>query len=302
MGEVQKAANDDDHSCMSDPNELSRIMQLKSKLMRPPYHRGIDLISAHYSMTNESKASLYYTPNECADQSYQLQSSPMHINFIEENLNTYADCMKPELMCKFELNLHDVVGHESSHTARSANRNGDYDDDERIDITTEQTQMLNSMKHDGDDVVNNLSQGYIPLNTLPKRNTFKRSGSGKDTYYSLENVFDVVSGKLGNNRNEMAASTKTIEEASETQATTSTSDNSSSSNMSRSNAMTSGSLDHNHPSQSMLVLNGEAHLDDVATSNSLPNITSKMEKLTVERNDADHVAVATTSIDCELNK
>lgn len=304
IGEVQKAANDDGNSCISDPNGISRIMQMKSKWMKPSYHRGIDLVSAHYSLTNESKASLYYTPNEYVDQSYQLQSSPMHINFIQENLNTYNDCMKPELMCKFDLNMHDVVGHETDHTVLCANRNGggdDEDDDEKLEITTEQTQMLNCNKNfgdGGDDVVNNLSQGYIPLNTLPKHNTFKRSGSGKDTYYSLENVFDAVSSKLGNNLDEMAVSNKMIDEASETQATTSTSDNSSSSNMSRSNAMTSGSLDDN-PSQSMLVLNDEAHLNDVATSNSMPNITSKMEKLTIEICDDDHVAApAATGIDC----
>lgn len=296
IGEVHQTQNDEGNSCISDPNELSKIMQLRAKLMKPSYHRGIDLISAHCSRTNESKASLYYTPNECVDQSYQLQSSPMHINFIQENLNTFTDCVKPDPICKFDLNMHGADGEqETDHTVLCANieGRGEDDDDEKLDITTEQTQMLNSNKNDDgdDDLVNNLSQDYIPLNTLPKHNAFKRSGSGKDTYYSLENVFDTVSSKLVNNLTDMAVSNKTIDEATETQATSSTSDNSSSGNMSRSNAMTSGSLDEN-PSQSMLVLNEGANLEDVATSNSMPNITSKIEELSRERHDDEYIAAS----------
>lgn len=315
IAEVQNSANDEINSCTSDPNELAKIMQLKSKLLKQPYHhRGIDLISSHRSVTNDSKASVYYTPNESVDQSHQLQSSPMHINFIQENLNTYADCLKPEPRCKFDFNMHrleenleqEIDQRRRRHTILCANLGGgDYaadDDDETIDINSEQTRMLNqscSKNDDGicgdDDIVNNLAQGYIPLNTLPKHsNKFKRTASGKDMYYSLENVFDVVSSGVVSNLYEMTVSDKTIDEASETQVTNSTSENSSLNNMSRLNAMTSESLeDNNDPTQSVLMSNGTAHLNDVPTSsNSMPNIISKMEQFSIECHDNDNDAAA----------
>lgn len=292
--------------------------------MKQPYHhRGIDLISSHRSVTNESKASVYYTPNDSVDQSHQLQSSPMHINIIQENLNTYTDCLKPEPRCKFDFNMHrleenleqEIDQRRRRHTILCANlgEGGDVDvaDD---DINSEQTRMLNRscyINDDGGDVVNNLSQGYIPLNTLrPKQsNKFKRSASGKDMYYSLENVFDVVSSGVVSNLYEMTVSNKTIDEASETQVTSSTSENSSSNNMNRSHTMTSESLeDNNNPTQSMLMLNEEEHLDDVPTSsNSMPNIISKMEQFSIKCHDYDNIdahndvkatAVSTTANDC----
>lgn len=292
--------------------------------MKQPYHhRGIDLISSHRSVTNESKASVYYTPNDSVDQSHQLQSSPMHINIIQENLNTYTDCLKPEPRCKFDFNMHrleenleqEIDQRRRRHTILCANlgEGGDVDvaDD---DINSEQTRMLNRscyINDDGGDVVNNLSQGYIPLNTLrPKQsNKFKRSASGKDMYYSLENVFDVVSSGVVSNLYEMTVSNKTIDEASETQVTSSTSENSSSNNMNRSHTMTSESLeDNNNPTQSMLMLNEEEHLDDVPTSsNSMPNIISKMEQFSIKchdyenidaHNDVKATAISTTANDC----
>lgn len=315
IAEVRNMPNDESNSCTSDPNEVAKIMQLKAKLMKPPYHRGIDLILAHQSVTNESKASVYYTPNDSVDQTQQLQSSPMHINFIQENLNTYTECMKPEPVCKFDFNMHrleanleqEIDKRRRRHTILCANLginndgNDDDDDDETLDINSEQTQMLNrsgGKNIDGDDDVANMSQGYIPLNILPKHNKFKRSASGKDLYYSLENVFDVVSSGVVSNLYEMTVSNKTIDEASETQVTTSTSDNSSSNA-----AMTSESIEDNNPTRSMLALNEGAHLNDAPTSNSMPNIISNMERFSIESthdNDNDYdrtVASPNTAID-----
>lgn len=339
IAEVQNLRNDESTSCTSDPIELAKIMQLKSKLMTVPYHhRGIDLVSSHRSVTNESKASVYYTPNDSVDQSHQLQSSPMHINYIQdpldqENLNTFSDCLKPEPRCKFDFNMHrleenleqEIDQRRRRHTILCSKLVGeadnDDDDDETIGINSEQTRMLNggcSKNDDGGadgDAANNLSQGYISLNTLPKHNNkFKRSASGKDLYYSLENVFDVVSSGVVSNLYEMTVSNnKTIDEASETQATSSTSENSSSNNMSRSNAMTSESLeDNNDSTRSMIVLNDRVRLNDVPTSsNSMPNIISKMEQFSIEihdtntnADDGDHhsgangTAASTTANDC----
>lgn len=329
IAEAQNIPNGESNSCTSDPNELAKIMQLKSKLSKQPFHhRGIDSISAHRSVANESKASVYYTPNDSIDQSHQLQSSPMHINYIQENLNTFADCLKPEPRCKFDFNMHrleenlkrEIDQRRRRHTILCAKLGGGDDaddDDETIDINSEQTRMLNQSCSkngdcgDGDDVVNNLAQGYIPLNTLPSKHNskFKRSASGKDMYYSLDNVFDVVSSGVVSQLYEMAMSNKTIDEASETQVTSSTSENSSSSNnMSRSHAMTRESLEDNNPSRSMLMLNGAAHLNDVPTSsNSMPNIISKMESFSIECHDDaaahndDHTDAKTTAISATAN-
>lgn len=313
IAEVRSTRNDEINSCTSDPNELAKIMQLKSKLMKVPYqHRGIDFIPSHRSVANESKASVYYTPNDSVDQSHQLQSSPMHINYIQEyeNLNSFSDCLKPEPRCKFDFNMHrldknleqEIDQRRRRHTILCSKLGDetvdDDDDDETICINSEQTRMLNQScnKNGGggggadDDVANNLSQGYIPLDTILKHNNkFKRSASGKDLYYSLENVFDVVSSGVVSNLYEITVSNKTIDEASETQVTNSTSDNSSSNNMSRSNAITSESLeDNNSPARSMRILNDDVHLNEVPTSsNSMPNIISKLEQFSIECHDAD---------------
>lgn len=261
---------------MSDPNGLAEIIQLETKLMKSSYHRGNDLKSAHHR--NESKGSVYYTPNDSIDQAQQLQSSPMHINFIQENLNTYINCIKPEPMCKFDFDMHSLEGNleqgidslRRQHNILCTHlNNDDDDDDETLDVNTEKTQMLNE-----NDVAN----------ALPQHNKFKRTTSGKDMYYSLENVFDVKSSVFVSNLYEKSVSNKTIYETSETQATSSTSNNISSNNVNRSIVMTSESFD-NHPSQSLLVLNEEVHLNDVSTSNSMPNIARKMGRLSIESKD-----------------
>lgn len=303
IAEVHNISNDEGTSCYSDPNGLVRNLQAKSKLAKSIYH-PFD----RRSMTNESKASVYYTPNDTVEQP-QLQLSPMHINIIRENLNTFSDCLKPsESVCKFDFDMHRLEANLEQEIDRRRRRIGiandndddEEEDDETIEINSEKTRMLNS---DEPNMAINPTQGYIRLNTLPKRNKYKRTASGNDFYYSLENVFDLTAASTAaaaprnSNLYQMHLSNKTIDEASceETQLTSSTSDNCSSSDMSRLN-QTNSDDHHCNPSQSALVLNEVAigGVGDIKTSNSMPNI-SKTNNLTKESNndtDTDDQATA----------
>lgn len=284
IAEVHNISNDEGTSCNSDPNPvLARSFQMKSRLMKPSFH-AIEAMSAHQSGTNDSKVSVYYTPNDSIDQP-QLQLSPMHINFIRENLNTYTDCIKPsESMCKFDFDMHRLEANLEQEIDRRRRRFRMYsedDEDETIEINSENTRMLNSDDTNTENMANCSTQGYIRLNTLPKRYNSKRAPSGKELYYSLENVFDPMTSNLF----DINVSNKTIDEASETQITSSASDQSSSNNMSRSIPMNSDSSEENnqHPSQSVLLLN-EASSDAISelqSSTSLPNIIKTESK---ERN------------------
>lgn len=299
-------SNDDGRNYYSDPNEIIRNLVGKSRA-KPLFH-PIDSISAQKSVTNESKASVYYTPNDFVDQP-QLQLSPMHINIIQEDLNTFDDCWKPsESICKLDFNMHRLEANLKQEIERRRRRfcmQSEDDDDESIEIDTEKTRMLNQTD---DDMAINPSQGYIRLNTLPKRNKYKRTLSGKDFYYSLENVFDqnIVDNKIY----EKHLPNKTIDEASETQMTSSVSDNrsdnSSTNNMSRSNPICcEGSEGHRNPSHSVLLLNEmpTTNHNEIQTSNSMPNI-SKTEHLTKEQiclND-DKQCTVVDNIDSQLDQ
>lgn len=288
IAEVHHISTEEGHCSNADPNVVARSLQLKSKLMKPRY-QAIDSVAAHQSMTHESKVSVYYTPNESVDQP-QLQLSPMHINFIQENLNTYADYLKPsESMCKFDFDMHRLEANLEKEIDRRRRRIGSYaddEDDETIEINTENTRMLNG---DVDHIANDSTEGYIRLNTLPKRNKFKRAASGKDLYYSLENVFDPVT--LPSNLFEKNLSNKTIDEASETPMTSSASENSSSTsnNLSQLNPTNSeSSVDPQHPS--VLVLDETASDGERKPSNSMPNI-NKTEHSTKEYSVNDDTVV-----------
>ncbi|XP_055295916.1 uncharacterized protein LOC129565272 isoform X2 [Sitodiplosis mosellana] len=300
--EVHNISNDEGTSCCSDPNGLARNLQMKSKLAKSIYH-PFD----RRSITNESKASVYYTPNDTVEQP-QLQLSPMHINIIRENLNTFSDCMKPsESMCKFDFDVYRLEANLEQEIDRRRRRIGiddddDDDEDETIAINTEKTRMLNS---DEPNMAINSAHGYIRLNTLPKRSKYKRSTSGNDFYYSLENVFDpTAAAAMNGNFYKIHLSNKTIEEASceETQLTSSASDNCSSNgnDMSRLNP-TNVDDHHRNPSQSVLVLNEvpPGGVNEIKTSNSMPNI-SKTDSLTKEpNNDIEH---ATAKNDSQLDQ
>lgn len=284
IAEVHHISNDEGPSCNSDPNPLlARSFQLKSRLMKPSFH-AIESMSAGHSGTNESKVSVYYTPNDSIDQP-QLQLSPMHINFIRENLNTFTDCTKPsESMCKFDFDMHRLEANLEQEIDRRRRRfrmysEDDDDDEEIIEINTENTRMLNGNNANMADS----THGYIPLNTLPKRFKCKRPASGKELYYSLENLFEPLN--VATNLFDMNVSNKTIDEASETQITSSTSDQSSSNNTSRSNPTNIESSEDNnnqHPSQSVLVLNEASSYAiselQTSSSSSMPNISKSESK------------------------
>lgn len=281
-------------SCYSNPNELAQNLPTTSQAAKMIYH-PFD----RRSITTESKASVYYTPNDSVDQT-QLQLSPMHINIIQENLNTFPDFLKPsESACKFDFDMHRLEANLEQEIDRRRSRIGmpsdddEDDDDETIEINTEKTRMLNS---DDTNMGNNSTQGYIRLNTLPKRKKYKRSASGNDLYYSLENVFDPAT--VDSNLYKMHISNKTIDEASceETQLTSSASDNCSSNDMIRSNP-TNGDDNHRNPSQSVLVLNevSAGGINEIKISNSMPNIR-KTDNLTKEHNnDTEHTIVKNDS-------
>ncbi|XP_031623314.1 uncharacterized protein LOC116340792 isoform X2 [Contarinia nasturtii] len=297
IAEVHHDPNDEGTSCYSDPNGLSQTIST-----RPIYH-PIDRRSLTNNVqTNESKASVYYTPSDSADQT-QLQLSPLHINIIEENLNTFPDFLKPsESECKFNFDMNRFEANlqlEIDHRRRQHNiySEDDDDDDETIVINSEKTKMLNCNDANIDDMASNSTEGYIRLNTLPKRNKYKRAPSSRDFYYSLENVFDA---KMADDsgRYQMHLSNKTIDEASceDTQLTSSASDNNySSSEINRSNPTNGESSDDNRtkPSKSVLLLNEGSYNGEIQFSNSMPNINSNSEHLTKELNndDAEHTLV-----------
>lgn len=266
-------------------NGIARGLQLKSKLMKPSYH-AIDAV-AHGSATTDSKVSVYYTPNDSVDPT-QLQLSPMHINFIKENLNTYTDCIKPsESLCKFDFDMHRLEANLEKEIDRRRRYLGLYpedDEDEIIEINTEHTRMLNSDDSNLDNIATNENQSYIRLNTLPKRNKSKGAANGKDFYYSLENVFDPVT--VPNNLFEINLSNKTIDEASETQMTSSASDNCSSTSNNLNPTNSDLSDEHQRPSESIIVLNETAlnGIDELQSSKSMPNIC-KMEQPTKDSMD-----------------
>lgn len=234
---------------------------------------------------NDSKASVYYTPSDTADQQLQLQMSPMHINIIQENLDSFPDCLKPsESMCKFDFDMHrrlETNLQEEIERRRSRHIIYTEDDDETMEINSEKTKMLNCYDDDDDDVALNSTQGYIRLNTLPKRNKYKRATNSRDFYYSLENVFDAKMTDAIDNY-QLHLSNKTIDEAS-------CEDNNYSSNDTcRSNPTRSDDNSDDQqskPSQSALSLN-EVTLTE---SRSL----TKSENLTKEQiyDDAEHTIV-----------
>ena len=315
IAEVHNISNDEGTSCCSDPNGLARNFQATSKLAKSIYH-PFD----RRSITNESKASVYFTPNDTVEQP-QLQLSPMHINIIRENLNTFSDYLKPsESVCKFDMhrleaNLEREIDRRRRRIGIANHADDDDDDDEEdetIEINSEKTRMLNS---DEPNMAINPTQGYIRLNTLPKRNKYKRTASGNDFYYSLENVFDptaastsaaaAAASTINSNLYQMHLSNKTIDEASceETQLSSSTSDNCSSNDMSRLNP-TNSDDHHCNPSKSALVLNEVSigGVSDIKTSNSMPNI-SKTNNLTKElNNDTDTDDQTTAKNDSQLDQ
>lgn len=262
---MHQASNEEKASCYSEPDDALR--RYSSHKYGKQLFNLIDSNSMRKSIATGSKASVYYTPNDSVDQA-QAQLSPMHINYIRENLDTYIDCMKPAASdVKFDFDMHRLQAslEQEVHRRRSQHLrqpSDDYDSavEEISEIDTEQTKMLNHT----DDMEAGMSGHCIRMNTLPRRKS-KRNTKLSDCFYSMENVFDgnMVNGDFGR----IHPSNKSIDEASETLLTSSASDNCSSSEINRSNQP--------NPSQSELVLNGTiatALNDWPKTCNSMPNI------------------------------
>lgn len=262
---------DEKLSCSSEPTDMpSSSFPSMSKQYNP-----LDAYSARKSLTNDSKVSVYFTPQDSVDQP-QLQISPMHINYIRENLDSYIGCLKPAVSdLKFDFDMHRLQTDLEKEVDRRRKRyrmNSDEFESVGDEYDTEKTKMLNNT--DSMDEMN-IGPGYIRMNTLPRRNKFKKNGGSKDLYYSLENVFDSNAA----NNYQMHTSTKTIDEASETQLTSSASDNCSSNETSHPNQLNcshqGASNIVNNPSQSVLVLNNVTlgGFNDAPISSSMPNIS-----------------------------
>lgn len=282
----QQGGDEENASCYSDPHDVVRRLYATSKYGKPLFNL-IDSSSMRKSITTGSKASVYYTPNESAlDQTAQLQISPMHINYIRENLDTYIDCMKPAASdIKFDFDMHRMQAslEQEVHRRRSQHLrqpSDDYDSavEDTIEIDTEHTKMLNRTDDMPDSTASSTMAGHcIRMNTLPKRR-FKRHVNRNDFFYSMENVSDANA--LDSDFDNINRSTKTIDEATETLLTSSGSDNCSSGEMIQSNKA--------NPSQSLLVLNEMATsgLGDASiTCNSMPNIIDSTNSSTEQSTD-----------------
>lgn len=286
--DIHPIPNDEKSSTCSDPIGVPRNLPINYRLTK--FSNQLDASSTKKSLTNDSRVSVYFTPQDSVDQP-QVQISPMHINYIRENLDSYIGCLKPvSSNPKFDFDMHRLQANLENEIDRRRSRyrrnSEDYESvgDEMLQIDAEQTKMLNNVdgtedvKMVGDSVNNN---GYIQLNTLPIRSKFKKFAGSKDLYYSLENVFD--SNVADNLYSQRQTSIKTIDDTSETPLTSSASDNCSSNEASHSNQLNScdrplepcHSIKHTNPSQSVLELSRGLNGDfkDLQISNSLPNVS-----------------------------
>lgn len=267
----QRAADEEKVICYSDPHDVTRQLYANPKYGKQLFQL-IDSNSTRKSITTGSKASVYFTPNDSTLDQAQLQMSPMHINYIRENLDTYIDCMKPAASdVKFDFDMHRLQAslEQEVHRRRSQHLrqpSDDYDSavDDTIEIDTEHTKMLNRTDDMESDTSSSMAGHCIRMNTLPKRQ-FTRNVNRNDFFYSMENVSDLnaVNGDFDN----INHSNKTIDEATETLLTSSGSDNCSSGETIESNKA--------NPSQSLLVLNEMTTIglgNSSMACNSMPNI------------------------------
>lgn len=280
IAEVQhaRALDEEKASCYSDPHGVLHRPYASARYAK--LHL-IDSHSLRKSIASGSKASVYFTPNDSVDQA-QLQLSPMHINYIRENLDTYVDCIKPAAAdTKFDIDMHRLqasleqeINRRRSQQFRQPSDEYDSAVDDTNDFDTEHTRMLNQSNDNG--AAPPMAGHCIRMNTLPKRKN-RRSTKVNDLFYSLENVFD---GNANDSDLEHShRSSKTIDEATETLLTSSASDNCSSGEAVRALG----------PSQSVLVLNemSAASLGErPSTCNSMPNILDATD-LSHERSTDD---------------
>lgn len=188
---------------------------LYSSTGRKSIYNQMEPISKRKSMANDSKASVYFTPTESIDhQSTQLQLSPIHINYIRENMDAYVGCARPTAASARKLffqqrQMHSAddevidpmtFGSLKAHSNGFANTIAD-DNDES---DTESTIMIATAENDSSNEDNCAARSrndYIPMNILC-RNATKHRCDSKDMYYSLENVFDAHPSNAINERSQ----------------------------------------------------------------------------------------------------
>lgn len=178
---------------------------LYSSTSRKALYHQMEPISKRMSVANDSKASLYFTPTDSIEQT-QLQLSPIHINYIRENLDSYSGCMKPAPLTARKLFFQRRLMHSADDDAADAAESMQFrpleqtysngcasatiDDD---DLSETESTIMIANENDSSNEDNCASQphsDYIPMNILCKKKSRIRSDS-KDLYYSLENVFDM---------------------------------------------------------------------------------------------------------------
>lgn len=268
---------------------------LCSSTERKGVYSQMEPMSKRKSLANESKASVYFTPTESIDQA-QLQLSPIHINYIRENLDSYMGYMKPAPSTARKLFFQQQQMYSADNdgaeptTSRTfeqtyANRRTSIDDDSSetesaIMITTEN----DSSNEDNCAAKPNID--YIPMNIFCKRKS-KICGDSRDLYYSLENVFETKSPPA------QLINDLTVDETSDVQLSSSASDNCTaddeninkdwatngkvtpekeiSTNGNRSGSTSRQCLNH--------IVESETDFNELYASNSLPNIKRTISAL-----------------------
>lgn len=174
---------------------------LYSTMGRRGIYNQMEPISKRRSVANESKASVYFTPTDSIDQT-QLQLSPIHINYIRENVDSYMGFMKPAQSTARKLFFQQRQMYSADDDAATAmtfrtlertysngcaNTIGDDDD-----ISETESSIMIATENDSsneDNCAAKLHKDYIPMNIMCKSKS-KIACDSKDFYYSLENVFD----------------------------------------------------------------------------------------------------------------
>lgn len=310
MVELQKKHSDDKSNC-SDHNDYyvgDGLYTSPGNSMAMGYNQ-MELGSKRKSFANESKASVYFTPNESVDQT-QLQLSPIHINYIKENLDSFIGCLKPPSVdtkfcfdkngSQYNVDIEPIFNFTDRKQMQSEDCNSLHDD-----LDTEHTVMMNPEDDSSneDNCSSNPNSDYIHMNTFSKRKS-KKGRNSNDLYYSLENVFD--SKPSQRSYQPLQISKNTINETSEAQLTNSsasdnciTDDNDSvicidykaETGQPISNDKTKFMSIFVNPSQSSLFLNKTAFsFNKLQSSNSMPDLEQQIAYADIHAtNDRKHV-------------
>lgn len=240
--ELQKSCGNDE--CSSDQFDIFADGTRRSSISTGYNYSLRGPHSTRKSIANDSKASVYFTPAESVDQT-QLQLSPIHINYIKENLDIY---LKP-FSIETKLSMEDDIKHDidDDYDVDDAVQDDKYHEERRF-LDGEPSLMQSVMAYvkahddDEDDNIKNMLPGimainsengssnedncsFTQLNPLFNRKS-KRFGNKKDLYYSLENVFDSnTASKSNGNRLESINDDTTVPNECSTLTSSSASDN-----------------------------------------------------------------------------